>query len=73
MAQVGVGALVREALLRQKAKMLMLQIIMKFQEALEVRRRLARAVFERSGSLLHTDSFGILLTQFKNRTENFHR
>lgn len=47
LAEAGVGALVREALMRQRARMLSMQIIMKFQEALVVRHRLARAVYQR--------------------------
>jgi len=43
----GLALCVHEAIIQQKAKMLMLQIIMKFQEALIIRRRLSRAIFER--------------------------
>jgi len=45
--QYGLGVAVHELLTRERAKMLMLQIIMKFQESLIVRRRLTKAVWER--------------------------
>lgn len=49
---VGVGMVVWEALVRQRAKMLMLQISMKFQEALVHRRSLAQACVERWRSVV---------------------